>query len=369
MGEKRDFAIEELSNNLNERVKELECLYAIAQISEKFRGDTSVCLAKIVEQIPTGFQFPEITQAYLAIDDISFGESVQSTSSIHVSLKLSDGREGNLLVGYSVDNQSGEELTFLLEEEALLRQIAHEITQILEFEINEKNAIQLREKLRFNDRLNALSEITGGIAHELNTPLNNILGYGELLLKGENDAQRRSDLNRVLKSAAHAREIVKKLMFFSCDLPENYALNDINTVVKDSLDMLRIQLHDRAIRLRLNLDPTIPKLRLDVFQFTQVIFNIVRNAIQAMQKNGELTISTDFRNNEIRLSIQDNGCGMDELEISNLYKPFVSGRKGKSNMGIGLSVTQGIVQAHGGRLEVESKPNLGSTFAIIFPVN
>src|SRR5690606_5251066 len=108
------------------------------------------------------------------------------------------------------------------------------------------------KKFITHDRLSLLSEITAGIAHELNTPLGNILGYAELLLKKDSDQQNRNDLKKIIRSSKLARDIVKKLMFFSCEIPSQFKRLDLNKILLENLDLLSIQLNEKNIKVEKN---------------------------------------------------------------------------------------------------------------------
>src|SRR5690606_10025000 len=172
-------------------------------------------------------------------------------------------------------------------------------------------------------------------------------------------------LKKVIKSAKHAREIVKKLMFFSCEMPSNFKLVSLNKLIEEAADLLKLQLNDKSIKLAMNLAEDLPKLEMDPVQFTQVIFNMILNAIASMEAGGTLRIITTHVNKDIRLKIIDNGCGMSDNEQKRLFQPFYSAKKDKNGIGLGLAVSHGIVQSHGGRIEVESVPGKGTTFTIV----
>lgn len=363
------FDSKNLSKILSERVKELECLYRISRIASQYKNDIQLALEKIVAEIPSGWQYPEAMQAFLKYGEIEIGTPSTIEKSQFVDLMIEEEKIGKLLVYFkesSVDSSIPE--VFLKEEQALLNQIGHEVSTLIEIDRKNQREKLIQEKLRFNDRLNLLGELTAGIAHELNTPLGNIIGYSELLHKKENNVAKKHDLERILKSAKHAREIVKKLMFFSCEMPSQFKSNDLNKIILDSLDLLKIQLNDKYIQAELDLYDGLPEFNLDAIQITQVVFNIVLNAIDAMSPFGKIGISTKLEQEEIHVVISDNGKGIPEDELPRLFQPFYSNKE-NSGTGLGLAVTYGIVQAHGGNIEVHSVLGEGTTFTLIFPIH
>lgn len=353
-----------LSNNLTERVKELECLYNISRIVTIHKNDIKKALELIIEEIPKGWQHPNLVCAYLKYGENELGTKPKNEKFQSVTLQIAPNVKGELFIYYKAPSQEVISEVFLREEQALLNQIGYEISSLIELDLKKKQELVIQEKLRFNDRLNVLGELTAGIAHELNTPLGNIIGYTELLQKDEKDFDKKNDLEKVLKSAMHAREIVKKLMFFSCEMPTQFKKVDLNKLIKDAIDLLKIQLSNKSIKVNMRCSEDLPKLNLDAIQFTQVIFNIVLNAIDAMENEGLLTISTNKMHKDVRLRISDNGGGIPKDAIDKLFQPFYT-NKSQNGTGLGLSVSHGIVQAHKGRIEVDSTVGKGTQFTII----
>lgn len=360
-----EFSSNTVSRDLAERVKELECLYNISRIATIHKNDLDKALDLIIKEIPHGWQHPESVKAFLQYGDVQIGtkpaKEVSQFTTIQIGLEL----QGDLYVYFSENSIVPE--TFLREEQALLNQIGYEISSLIELDIKNKQEKIIQEKLRFSDRLNVLGELTAGIAHELNTPLGNIIGYSELLYKHESDLNKKSDLEKVLKSAKHSREIVKKLMFFSCEMPSQFKKGNINNLVNECLELLKIQLAEKQIRIEKELNE-IPQVSLDPVQITQVIFNIVLNAIDAMEINGKLVVKTSVSKKELRISISDDGKGIPDNEIQRLFQPFYT-NKGHNGTGLGLAVSHGIMQAHKGNIEVESVVGKGTTFTLIFSIH
>lgn len=360
--------IEYLTLHLQERVKELTCLYAISKIAQDNTTNIEETLQKIPKVISSGWQFPNELMVNIKVDDKEFGEPGIRKPFQKALIKINNRKRGTLTVWY--DNEISKTTgvkKFLKEEQQLINQIAVELSTIID-----RHELREREKLhaltiRNNDRLNVLGELTGGIAHELNTPLGNILGYAELLKRSETDFNKKEDLQKIIVSTLNAREIVKKLMYFSCDMPSQFDIVDLNKIIVESVDLLQIQLKDAMVKTVLNLDEEIPKRRIDPIQFSQVIFNLVLNAIASMPNGGVLEISTGFNKNQIILKIKDEGCGINKSEIHKIFQPFFTTKK--SGTGLGLAVVHGIVQSHQGAIQVSSKLGKGTEFIITLPYN
>lgn len=358
--------MESNAKSLIERVKELECLYSIAQISGKYKSDLKKAISLILNEIPNGWQYPALMKAHLVFGNQTYGLPPQNNLYQSCKFELNTGLEGELFVYYATDKIPTNSPKFLIEEQSLLKQIVHEISGLIELDEKRQNDLLIDKILKHNDRLNLLGELTAGIAHELNTPLGNIIGFTELLLKSENDFRKINDLNRVMKSAKHASEIVKKLMFFSCEVPTQFKKHNLNKVINDCIDLLKVQINEKQIQVETDLNDQIPLFKFDSIQMTQVIFNLVINAIQAMDNKGELNITTQLNQNNVVLTVSDNGLGIPDERLKQIFQPFKSYKN--NGTGLGLAVTHGIVLAHGGKIRVESKLNKGTQFTINLPI-
>lgn len=358
-----------LKELLNERVKELKCLYEISKLCQDLASPMDTSLKKILEVIPEGWQYPDRLQVHLKIDTLQIGQIENKRDAVFIEsdLKIQNVKRGWIKVAYlDVDQKL---FSFLPEESQLLNQISLEISSYVErFEQREKEA-KMEQVLRGNDRLNILSELTAGIAHELNTPLGNILGYAELLQKSEIDGLKRNDIQKIISSAKNAREIVKRLMYFSCEMPQQFSLSNINELIQENLGFLQKQILDNEIKINLKLNDSVPLIRLDALQFSQVLFNLILNAIDATQLGGTIELTTSVEENKVVMKIKDNGKGISEENRQLIFQPFFTTKPTGDGTGLGLSVVHGIIKGHGGEISVESELNKGTQFTITFPIN
>jgi signal transduction histidine kinase len=355
-----------ISQLLNERVKELNCLYEISKICQNYTQALKVTINEIITAIPQGWQYPEQLNVYLLFDGKDYGVKPKDklVTKASSSININSTRRGRVTVYYEEDKNH----FFLAEEQPLLDKIGIEIATFIErFEQRKKEEL-IAEKMRYNDRLTVLGELTAGIAHELNTPLGNILGYAELLKKSEIDPTKKADTQKIISSAKNAREIVKRLMYFSCEMPQQFGLANINEQIEENIGLLQKQLTDNQVQLQLNLVENIPLVRLDKLQFSQLIFNLVLNAINAMNTKGEIKISTQINSKDVLLSIKDNGTGMSEENKMKIFQPFFTTKPKGEGTGLGLAVVHGIVQNHKGTINVISTLNKGTEFIITFPI-
>jgi len=351
---------------LNERVKELKCLFEVSKLCQDLNAPMTSVLEKIQKLIPEGWQYPDRLEVYLKIDDYELGVFDSHSVFLETFINVQEVNRGLIRVTYPDVDQ--ELFSFLEEESPLLQQIGLETASYLERVDQREKEKKIEGVLRGNDRLNILGELTAGIAHELNTPLGNILGYAELLQKSEVDGLKKSDIQKIISSAKNAREIVKRLMYFSCEMPQQFSMSNINDLIHENLGFLQKQLLEKQIKIKLGLDNAIPLIRLDALQFSQVLFNLVLNAVSAMNSGGEIEIRTTSDSKNLILKIKDNGKGITLENQQLIFQPFFTTKATGEGTGLGLSVVHGIVKGHGGEIFVESEVGVGTEFMLNFPL-
>ncbi|WPO78470.1 sensor histidine kinase [Flavobacterium sp. KACC 22761] len=274
---------------------------------------------------------------------------------------------GYIRVHYPSENFNPSD--FLLDEQKLLDMVALEISHYIEkFQILERKA-SLRRTLEHMDRLAILSETIAGIAHELNNPLANILGYAELIKITNTNSEIDSDITTIIDTVIYTREIVKKLMFFSCEMPYQPKLQDINPIITFALSILKQNFHKKEIKSEVHFNNKISTAIIDSVQLTQLVFNILKNAIQASPQKS--TIKTIIENDEknIIIKIEDQGHGIPEEIKQQIFEPFFTTKKIKNGAGLGLSVVHGIIKNHNGEITVINNYPSGSIFIISLPIN
>ncbi|HAV92023.1 TPA: hypothetical protein DCW38_02445 [candidate division WOR-3 bacterium] len=353
---------------LRERMKELTCLYEISKILQEPKVSIEESSERMIDLIIEAFQFPDIVMVRLEIDGKIYTsrEFKVTPDKIFSDIITENAKRGILEVFHKAPFYKKDEVFFLDEEQTLINAITRQIALILEKEKIEEDKETLHHQLLHADRLATIGQLVAGVAHELNEPLSSILGFSQLIKKNENLAvQTREDNEKIVKSALHAREIIKKLMFFAKRMPPQMIPVDLNDIVKETIYFLESHLIKSAIELQMKLSPEIPKVIADPSQLYQVLVNLVVNAIQSMDRGGILKIETIPSGEFVRLSVEDNGYGMSEDVVGKIFIPFFTTKK--DGTGLGLSVVHGIVESHGGKIEVKSIEKKGTVFSVMLP--
>jgi signal transduction histidine kinase len=166
--------------------------------------------------------------------------------------------------------------------------------------------------------------------------------------------------------------LVKDLNDFNRPSPATPELMDVNSVISDLLLLENKKLKNKHIALELNYASDLPKVAIITDQFKQVILNLLNNAEDSVdedREDGKIAITTESKDSKVMIHVSDNGYGISEDILAHIFEPFVTTKSAVRGVGLGLSVSYGIIKAHGGDIVVESALGKGSTFSVILPVN
>jgi len=357
---------------LIERNKELACLYEIAKIVARSETTFAELLQAIVRVLPSAFHHPERVCARIVVTGQEFRSAgfAASTQVLRADLQLDGGEHGAIEV-FVLEREQGTVRgtdRFLPEERQLLEAISGQVSLMIGIRLANERRAQLESQLRHADRLAKVGQLTAGVAHELNEPLAAILGFAQLAAK-KIDAPEQAGryLERIIQSSLHAREIIRKMLLFSSPGVHRTSRVDLNRVLTDGLAFLEPRFGGSAIRVVTDFAPGLPPIEADSAQLTQVLVNLVLNALHAMADGGTLTLRTERGEGAVRLVVADTGTGMDAATLEQIFLPFFTTREVDQGTGLGLSVVHGIVTAHGGRIDVQSSPGRGTVFTVTLP--
>ncbi len=228
---------------------------------------------------------------------------------------------------------------------------------------------QTQTQLVQSAKLAAIGELVANIAHEVNNPLTNILGYTcEVLQATEETDPRHQDLKVIELETLRTRSIVRNLLDFARQSEPHKEWVDINEVIRDTLILIQNSAELTNVQLVPRLERSLPEVFIDVNQIKQVFVNLMNNAIQAMPQGGELTIQTLAEPKHVAVQFIDTGVGIPSDNLYKIFDPFFTTKPQVKGTGLGLSISYGIVKKHGGTILVDSQEGKGSTFTIRLPI-
>jgi signal transduction histidine kinase len=366
------FLARSANDALRERLKELTCLYGIARVGDRSGRPLAEVLHRIAELLPPAWQYPEAASARIRVDglDVCTPGFAETRDRIASDLVVRGRGRGHVEVVYRERKPESDEGPFLKEERSLLDAVARQVALIIEEAEAQEARIGLQEQLRHADRLATVGQIAASVAHDLNEPLNNILGFAELAGKCPGLPEQASqDLRKIVGSSLEAREIVRKVLGFVRLRPPVRAALHLNRVVEDACALFDGRCAKAGIALVREPALDLPEIVADPIGMNQVLVNLVVNAIQAMPRGGTLKVRTFLSGGRAVLAVEDTGVGMDAQTAARIFEPFFTTKGPSEGTGLGLSVARDIVVSHGGTIRVDSSPGRGSRFEVLLPLD
>jgi two-component system cell cycle sensor histidine kinase/response regulator CckA len=234
-------------------------------------------------------------------------------------------------------------------------------------DITEKK--KLEAQLIHSTKMSAVGQLAAGIAHEFNNILTGIMGYTGFAMSRVSIEQIRNDLKIVEKASNRAVEIVNKLLTFSRQKEEKFQLISIDEVIEDTLVLIEHTFQSDGIKILRHYGKISP-IRMNVGEIQQVILNLAINSSHAMPEGGVIGISTELKDDCVKIDFSDTGIGISKENMSRIFEPFFTTKRkigSKSGTGLGLSVVYAIIERHGGRIDLSSEVGKGTTFTIFLP--
>jgi two-component system NtrC family sensor kinase len=221
-------------------------------------------------------------------------------------------------------------------------------------------------------KLKAIGTLTAGVAHELNNPINNIMLTAYSLLEEYEELSKKDMLEMIqdlINEANRSRSIVRNLLDFARESESVSEPLDLGVLVQETLNLASNQIRVSNVEVDISVQPNLPQIRGDKQKLKQVFLNIILNAVDAVQKDGEIKIDVDQADSRgfLAVHILDNGCGIPDHVLPYIFDPFFTAKKQVKGSGLGLSVSHGIVNIHGGRINVESEEGKYTRFTILLP--
>ncbi len=233
----------------------------------------------------------------------------------------------------------------------------------------ERKLRQTQEQLLQSEKLASIGRLSAGVAHEINNPLTTILTSSMLIQEDlDSDDPICQELKTISDEALRCRKIVTNLLDFARQTKPTKKLNDLNKIVRQSFMLTRKQAAFQDVSVELNLSEKLPHICLDKDQIQQSLINLTLNAIEATDAGGKITLTTlfDAKTDTIEISVKDTGIGIQPENLDKIFDPFFTTTEGGT--GLGLAVTHGIIEQHGGTVKVESTPGQGTCVRIRLPL-
>jgi two-component system sensor histidine kinase HydH len=228
---------------------------------------------------------------------------------------------------------------------------------------------RLHARLRDAERLATAGELAAGMAHEIRNPLAAIVNATALLTDeaGLTPDERASTLAAIRSEARRLNRILSDFLHFARPQEARRLPGDIRQVVEHVSGLIR---DDRAraprVDVKVAVDPAVPRFAFDRDQLTQVLWNVALNGVEAMNGRGRLSMEVGRQNGDVMLAVSDTGHGIASDRLARVFEPFYTGKPHGS--GLGLTIAERIVAAHGGRIEIDSEPGRGTRVTMLFPL-
>jgi signal transduction histidine kinase/putative methionine-R-sulfoxide reductase with GAF domain len=232
------------------------------------------------------------------------------------------------------------------------------------------------EQQRHAEKMIALGELVAGVAHEINNPLMGITTFAELLLDEELSAEQRESVRLILSEGERASAVIRDLLLFARKAEAPVGPVEVNALVEHTLRLRRFALRSARIVVEQELAPDLPTITGSAQKLQQVLLNLVANAEYALdparmdgRPSRRLRIATGRHADRVLLTVEDSGCGMPEAVRHRLFEPFFTTKPLGVGTGLGLSVSYGIVQSHGGTITIESAEGRGTRVTVALPAS
>ncbi|WP_455244200.1 PAS domain S-box protein, partial [Petrachloros mirabilis] len=230
--------------------------------------------------------------------------------------------------------------------------------------------MRLEDQLKKAERLAELGTLASGMAHEIGTPMNVILGRAEYLMERVRDETVKKGLQTIVAQVERITRVMNQLLTFARRKPPEREPLALGDVIEDSLEMFHERLAKSRVEVQTQIDASSPKVRADRDQMSQVLINLIMNALHAMPEGGVLSIGMSSEGKElVKLTVADSGQGIPRDLVEKIFEPFFTTKEFGKGTGLGLTVVKGIVEEHQGTITVDSEEGKGTTFTILLPGN
>ena len=228
----------------------------------------------------------------------------------------------------------------------------------------------LRREIARNQRLASIGRLAAGVAHEIRNPLSSIKGFATYFKERYRDNKEdRKTADIMIQEVERLNRVVGQLLEFAKPITISKKATSVDTVIKDSLRLIERQAAEKNIKIETDFSSIMKKIQVDADRINQVLLNLYLNAVESMQDGGTLNVelSMDEEKKWVIIKITDNGTGIRKEDIAHIYDPYFTTKP--SGTGLGLAIVHNIIDAHDGKMEIESSPGKGTTVILFFPIS
>ncbi len=377
--------VKERTHHINERIKELQCLYGTAE-SIRTRSSLEEVFQDVAKLLPPSWHYPDITRGKIVFDGNNYvSEPFKETEWKQSSDIIVNGDlRGSIEVYFLEKYPELDEGPFMKEERNLINSLARSLSLTIESkqaeeelarhrdhleELVEERTKKLREtqeQLARSEKLAVLGQLAGGVGHELRNPLGSIKNAAYFLKMAleKPEPEVKETLEILNKEVATSEHIISALLDFARPKPPTRHKVEINHLLQEALSRTKVP---EKIKVVSKLDKSLPQILADPEQLGQVFRNLILNAIQAMPDGGQLEIRSEVSPPaQLAISFADTGVGIPEDNLEKLFEPLFTTRA--KGIGLGLAITKTLVEGHKGTIEVQSKLGKGSIFTVRLPL-
>jgi len=227
------------------------------------------------------------------------------------------------------------------------------------------------QRITSTERLASLGQMAAGVAHEINNPLGGILLYSNLVLEEMPPGHTSyKNMEKIIYQTERCKKIVQNLLDFARTPSGDREPLSVNKVILTTLNLVKDQSIFHGIEVKTELAEDLPPVMGDISRLEEVFLNLLINAVDAMEGQGKITITSRLSSSGmVKVTISDTGKGIDKSYLPHIFEPFFTTKEPGQGTGLGLSITYGIVQKHGGMIDVQSEPGRGTTFTVTLPAS
>jgi CheY-like chemotaxis protein len=374
---------DQLEQMVQERTKELRCLYNISNLIAKPDLSFEEVLQGIVNYIPSAMPHPDDTYVRITSGDHEFTtDQFCETASKQSSSIVVNGKQKGVLDIFLSQHQS-DDICYLKEQNDFIFNIINKVEKVIERIETKEEKKKLEAQLFQSQKMESLGLLAGGIAHDFNNILFAIQGNIQITLYSlSEDSPLRSHLDEAMKALNRAKEMVKHILAFSRQSEAEKKPVKVQFIIKEVVRLLNSSIPS-TITIHQNIDSDAGPVYADPSQIHQILMNLATNAFHAMENDGghfelnldqvemssdELTLHPDIQPGKyIKLTINDTGQGINPEIMGKIFDPYFTTKAIGKGSGLGLSLVHGIVKNHRGAITVDSQPGKGTVFTILLP--